>query len=160
MDEETLEGGRVFMSHIDRATWTAYVRQTLSEPEQVSCEDHLYACDSCLQLYLEVVDIHENELPIIQNEEMFTTMVMSQVSKKQPPSTRFDQKLFVHYVLAAAATILLMLSGVFQSITSYVDTVQSPVTTGAREPSLTDHLMERTFSWVDSVEMKLKEERK
>ncbi len=60
-----------------------------------------------------------------------------------------------HYLIAAGFTILLMAGGVFQSLTEYVDSVES--SSGKETQSLTDGLIDKTFNWMDTIEKKNKE---
>lgn len=148
------------MSHINEEEWTLYVNNGLSDHIREEYENHLYDCDHCLQLYLKALANHENQLPVIENEEAFTEKIMTKVRKKQPKPVPYYKKAAFHYIVAAAATIFLTLTGVFQSISSFVDTVQNPVVMQKKEPSFTEGMMNRTFAWVDSIEEKNKEEQK
>ena len=56
-------------------------------------------------------------------------------------------------------TILLMTTGVFQSLTQYAENVQSP-DFQKRETSLTAGLVDKTFAWMDSLEEKNRKEGK
>ena len=56
-------------------------------------------------------------------------------------------------------TILLMTTGVFQSITKYAENVQSP-DFQKKETSVTAGVVDKTFAWMDSLEEQNKEEGK
>jgi predicted anti-sigma-YlaC factor YlaD len=137
------------------------VNNEIDEKVREMYEDHLYSCDQCLELYLQAVAEFEDNLPVLSNEADFTDIVMSKVtikhdSIKKEKAAPFYQKTIFHYVIAAAMTILLMTTGVFQSITHYVETVQSPHVQ-EKSPSLTEGIMNKTFAWMDSIEKKNKE---
>jgi len=148
------------MSHITEEEWINYVNNQLPDHVRDKYENHLYDCEHCLNLYLKALAYHENQLPVIENEEAFTEKIMTKVGKKQPKPVPFYKKATFHYIVAAAATIFLTMTGVFQSISSFVDTVQNPVVTQKKESSFTEGVMNRTFAWVDSIEEKNKEEQK
>jgi hypothetical protein len=148
------------MKHISYEEWMKYVKNELTDTVREVYDDHLYSCDQCLEPYLQAVDEYESELPVLSNEDEFTDLIMAQVKKaaKHEPevSTPFYQKTFFHYAIAAAMTILFMSSGVFQSITKYVYTVQSSEITEST-PSVTEEFVNKTLAWMDTIEIKNQE---
>lgn len=165
MDEKALEGGRLFMMHYSEQEWMKYVKNELDKDVREEYENHLYSCDQCLDSYLMAVEAEEAELPMLSNEADFTSLVMAQIADAKMETSQkpqigkkrksIHQSAFFHYAIAAAVTILLMTTGVFQSITQYAENVQNP--TIQEEPSLTQSLVDKTFAWMDSLEMKHKE---
>lgn len=142
------------MNHFSYEQWIQYVKNELEEQVREVYDDHLYSCDQCLEIYLQVVEEHESELPVINDVDSFTNSIMAKVSetkvKQEETRTPFYQKTMFHYGIAAAMTILFMTSGVFQTITKYVDNVQS---SGIEEgtPSVTEELVNKTFAWMDDL---------
>lgn len=53
---------------------------------------------------------------------------------------------FAHYAIAATVTLMLMSTGVFQSLTGIASTVDA---VNKEAPSLSEHIMERTLKWFD-----------
>ncbi len=165
MDEKALEGGRLFMMHYSEQEWMKYVKNELDKDVREEYENHLYSCDQCLESYLMAVEAEEAELPMISNEADFTTLVMAQIADVKRETAQKSligkkkksiyQSSFFHYSIAAAVTILLMTTGVFQSITQYAENVQNPNL--QEEPSMTQGLVDKTFAWMDSLEGKTKE---
>ncbi|KOP71273.1 hypothetical protein ACFFHH_05135 [Cytobacillus solani] len=153
------------MMHYSEQEWMKYVKNELDKDVREDYENHLYSCDQCLESYLMAVEAEEDELPIISNGADFTDLVMAQIADvkmeiAQKPQTgqkkkSIYQSAFFHYSIAAAVTILLMTTGVFQSITQYAENVQNPNL--QEEPSMTQGLVDKTFAWMDSLEMKNKE---
>lgn len=148
------------MTHIAYEEWQMYVKNELTQGHRELVEDHLYSCDQCLELYLQVIAEFETELPDLQNVNGFTERVMMSVETKKESEHKskvipFYQTAIFHYILAAAATILLMMSGVFQTITNYSDSVQDP--TMEKRTSVTEGMVTKTFSWIDSFDLKHKE---
>jgi anti-sigma factor RsiW len=137
----------------------------MNEHEREEVEDHLYSCDTCLSLYYAAIEGQEDQLPTLSNDEEFTELIMSQVAgwksdgemsqqKQSGERKPLYQSAIFHYAVAAAMTLLLMTTGVFQSVLQYVDTVQNPKET---RPSFTEEMMNHTFSWMNSIEQKNKE---
>ncbi|MFZ7942698.1 anti-sigma factor family protein [Neobacillus sp. 19] len=67
---------------------------------------------------------------------------------------RFYQQAVFHYLLAAAATVLLMFSGAFQSLANYANSIESPQHIQEKKPSVTEGVINKTFAWMDSLEKK------
>jgi anti-sigma factor RsiW len=167
MDEKELEGGRFFMKHFSYDEWLNYVKDEINEKTREEFESHLYTCDQCLELYLEAVAVHESSLPILSNESSFTDLVMADISKQKAAGKKtsapkqtvkakkpFYQQAAFHYLLAAAATLLLTFSGVFQSLATYASAVEAPQNMKEKKPSVTEGVIDKTFAWMDSLEKK------
>jgi hypothetical protein len=176
LDEKELEGGRFFMKHYTYDEWLQYVNNEISEKTKEELEDHLYSCDQCLNQYLLAMEANESSLPILSNESNFTDSVMEQVSKQMTmvpdtvrnlntmsivpsvPDTKmkkrpFHQQAVFHYLLAAAATLLLTFSGFFQSLAAYANSFENPQIQ-EKKPSVTEGVINKTFAWMDSLEKK------
>ncbi|MFJ7727299.1 anti-sigma factor family protein [Neobacillus sp. NPDC097160] len=76
--------------------------------------------------------------------------INSKVSRKK----RFYQQAVFHYLLAAAATIVLMFTGAFQSLATYAGNLESPRLVQEKKPSVTEGVINKTFAWMDSLEKK------
>lgn len=145
------------MSHFSKQKWTEYVNHTVTDKENKELESHLYSCDLCLTLYLDILAEQET-LPVLSNSQTFTDSVMNMVAegKKEPQLKEEKKKMFYqsagfHYLLAAAMTILLLFTGVFQSITNYVEIVQTP-TFQKKQSTVTEGILNKTLGFVDSVQ--------
>lgn len=161
------------MKHYTYDEWLQYVRNEITGKTREEFENHLYTCDKCLEVYLHAVTANESSLPILSNETSFTDAVMAEVSKKQDmvfdtkpmvPDTKLDEQksnkkkpfykqAAFHYLLAAAATILLTFTGAFQSLATYANSLETKQTQEKR-PSMTEGMMNKTFAWMDSLEKK------
>lgn len=159
------------MKHYSYDEWSQYIKDEINEKTCGEIENHLYTCDQCLGDYLQAVSANESSLPILPNESSFTDLVMAEVSKQKEavfkdsvPGTKRDerksnrknpfyQQAAFHYLLAAAATILLMFTGAFQSLATYANSVESPQIK-EKKPSVTEGVINKTFAWMDSLEKK------
>ncbi|MEH7272378.1 anti-sigma factor family protein [Neobacillus vireti] len=155
------------MKHYHYDEWLSYVKDEVSGQTREELESHLYTCDECLEHYLQAVSEHESSLPVLLNETSFTDQVMAEVSKqneyiekpsvmKQPVKTKkpFYQQASFHYLIAAAATLLLTFSGVFQSLATYASAVEAPQHIKEKKPTVTEGVIDKTFAWMDSLEEK------
>lgn len=154
------------MKHYTYDEWLQYVRNEITGKTREEFENHLYTCDQCLEVYLQAVTANESSLPILSNETSFTDAVMAEVSKKQGMVTDtkldkqksnkkkpFYKQAAFHYLLAAAATILLTFTGAFQSLATYANSLETKQVQEKR-PSMTEGMMNKTFAWMDSLEKK------
>ncbi|HGH7179577.1 hypothetical protein DXB51_25745 [Bacillus cereus] len=108
------------MMHYSKEDWSNYTLDTIANNERESMEEHLYECDHCLALYMESIDEQHENLPMI-NDDSFTNEVMTQINFEtlQPNETIKTNSLkrtIIHYIIATAATIIFMASGLFQYI--------------------------------------------
>ncbi|MFP7299627.1 anti-sigma factor family protein [Neobacillus niacini] len=155
------------MKHYTYDEWLSYVKNEVSFKTREELESHLYTCDQCLEHYLQAVTEHESSLPVLSNENSFTDLVMAGVSKqkefiekpsviKQPVKVKkaFYQQAAFHYIIAAAATLLLTFSGVFQSLATYASAVEATQHLKEKKPSVTEGVIDKTFAWMDSLEKK------
>ncbi|MFJ5717363.1 hypothetical protein [Neobacillus sp. NPDC093127] len=156
------------MKHYCYEEWVQYVKNEMNDQKREQLENHLYTCDQCLEQYIQAMAANETSLPILSNESSFTDMVMSEVSKQKEavpdtipgvrkPTNRkkpFYQQAAFHYLLAAAATLLLTFSGAFQSLASYAKSIESPTQVQEKKPSVTEGVINKTFAWMDSLEKK------
>ncbi|MEH7525932.1 hypothetical protein V7149_22085 [Bacillus sp. JJ1503] len=157
------------MRHYSIEEWMKYVKNEFDQDVREEYENHLYTCDQCLDLYLEAVTVAESELPEIENDIEFTNSIMAQIAENHPPSVKvvnkrkesrpFYQTAIFHYTVAAAMTILLMTTGVFQSITQYTVSVQTP-SFQEKRTSVTEGIVDKTFAWMDSLDKDSKEANK
>lgn len=143
------------MTHYPFDEWQKYVRNELDDNTREQLETHLYTCDKCLDHYLQAVEANESSLPTLSNGNRFTDRVMIQITV---PDTKLQKKPFYqqaafHYLLAAAATLFLMFSGVFQSLARYANSIDSQQVQ-ERRSSVTEGVMNKTFAWMDSLEKK------
>lgn len=154
MVEKTLEGGGFSVNCYQKTQLVRYVKDELMEEEKKQLEDHLYSCDSCLLVYMTILDEHENELPMIESQS-FTDEVMKEISSNQKMKERRSRtNPLTHYVIAAGFTLILMFSGVFDSLTTIVsDDAMNPMKSG----SFSDEMLNRTMEMIQSLNHNEKE---
>lgn len=142
------------MSHIKYEQWVAYVVDDVDEATRQAYEQHLSACDKCLDLYMQAIESNDDTLPKLADD--FTDKVMESVKehkklKQNEQKTQpIYQKSFFHYVVAAAMTLILMSSGIFGQLTQVASNIEEK----AEEPntSFTDKLLDKTLSFIQVME--------
>lgn len=148
------------MTHLSQTLLNNYVNDQVTAIERQHIEDHLFTCDECLHLYMTVMDQISESSEFIRSSE-FTNQVIQtlpikpQTNKAKPNKKFYKQPLF-HYGIAAAITIILMTSGLFQELTSMVPKMTS---TTSQHQSVSKTLVDKTVSLINSVETMKKGER-
>ncbi|MGE8205314.1 zf-HC2 domain-containing protein [Heyndrickxia sp. NPDC080065] len=150
------------MKHMSDEEWTLYVNDQLDDKTREQYEAHLFSCDQCLSVYLEVVEAQEQQLPAMTNEEVFTDTIMMKIKQqnipeKNPSVSKFYQKPIFHYVLAAAMTFILMSTGVFSHLMNVVSEFES---NKKQDSSVVEGLMDHTVSFIDKVQKESEKEAK
>ncbi|AOH53109.1 hypothetical protein ABE28_002005 [Peribacillus muralis] len=149
------------MNHVPKAGWVTYLADEIPEDLKIEYENHLYSCDECLSVYLEAMEMEADSLFIstdIAGSVMDSIMRQKSAPLEEAAQIRKEKSLRTiarHYLIAAGFTVLLMAGGVFQSLTEYVDSVESSSVKETK--SLTDGIIDKTFNWMDSIEKKNKE---
>lgn len=78
------------MNHYSYEQWKDYVKNDVDESVRKMYEDHLYSCDQCLEAYLDAVADCAADLPILENEDIFTDLVMAQIKENSKEAAETD----------------------------------------------------------------------
>lgn len=127
-----------------------YIKDELEEQKREELENHLFSCDQCLEVYLELVEAQSVELPKIENEHFTDEVVAGLPVKKEKPRKSILQSPIFHYGVAAVVTLTLMSTGVFQSITGIIGTVETSSFLDQKQ-SVSNSLMEKALSYFDII---------
>jgi len=153
------------MSHFELEAWLLYVEGDLSEPDLAEMEQHLYACDVCMDRFMACVERQSSSLPepsaaltaqLLQlpQQETAPPPVTNPVSVPAPaaskrPTRSERSRTMRNYFIAAAATIVLMVTGAFNTLFKQVDTWQQQ--TIARDTSVSAKLVDQTASYFENL---------
>lgn len=153
------------MSHYEQDIWESYIRGDLPDKFAVEIEDHLYQCDVCLFTYTTYLELHSSRLPSPLDGDALTNDILTtifgpnieQVEIETPSSNiepvRIDHwRSLRNYLIAAAATIILMVTGVFNGLFEQVDGLQSR--TAERETSVSEKLVDQTAIFLNDIHPK------
>lgn len=117
------------MKHYSREEWQEYKAGGPDADRLLAMEEHLYLCDSCLEVYLETFTEAEVAKAAAILSPRFTAEVLAQLGppqqKLQPKSksqimSTYRLRLFTYYVAAACITFMLIFSGVFDLLAGQV----------------------------------------
>lgn len=141
------------MSHRSEAYWRRYAgTDKLSRVERDAAEAHLYECDACLALYMQAVeqlDVQarlgsEAEKQLKAGLRQHPTLQKTTARRRGWTARRERRRTLVHYTIAAALTLFLLSSGVWQH---YLDQTAQPgqtSTAAAEGGTISEQMMART----------------
>lgn len=138
------------MRHYRDEEWLMYMKDELAESRRGELEDHLYSCDQCLEIYMKLVKDQAVELPDLENIHFTDEVVMKLPVNKEKQKKSILQSPIFHYGVAAVVTLSLMSTGVFQSMTGIVGTVEASSFSKQRQ-SVSTSLMEKALSVFDII---------
>ncbi|BCB02649.1 hypothetical protein [Bacillus sp. KH172YL63] len=139
--------------HVALEEWKRYARDELDEDKRDMYEEHLYACDQCMGLYMEAMEDVEDDLPSIEGPSLYTDEVMERIPferaavGKQSRRHWYEEKMF-HYVMAVAMTLILMATGIFGELVK----VTAQFEHNPKATSFTQSIMDKTSSLLDEIE--------
>ncbi|MEH7223350.1 hypothetical protein V7112_05985 [Bacillus sp. JJ1566] len=136
------------MRHFSNDEWLLYIKDKLEEAKREELENHLFSCNQCLEIYMELVESQAQELPDLENDSFTDEVVTKLPVKKEKQGKTFLQSPIFHYGIAAVVTLSLMSTGVFQSMTGIIGVVEAS-SFSEQKQSVTDSLMEKTLSFFD-----------
>ncbi|TBL72931.1 hypothetical protein [Paenibacillus thalictri] len=165
--------------HYSMEQWIEYVQGIGSAAERDLMESHLYGCDECLSLYMNCLDEHplpmdteqtqEREYKHLDQQVMQTIRSLptfeipsgvSEASKLSTPGPRRRRLIHhpaFHYAIAAAITLLLMSTGIFEQFVAETGRIDAAAGSIAiQERSVSDKLMEKTLQVLDTLHNKEK----
>ena len=102
------------MKHYARGDWLLYRDNRIDEKQRRLMEDHLALCDRCLRTYLDTIterEIHRAE-GLLPADFSTAVLVGIRRERKGGKGRRRTRSLF-NYAMAAAITLVLMSSGLF-----------------------------------------------
>ncbi|THE12181.1 hypothetical protein E1I69_11715 [Bacillus timonensis] len=139
------------MRHFSNEEWLLYIKDQLEEPKREELENHLFSCDQCVEVYTELVESHAEEIPYLDNDSFTDGVIQKLPLTKERLGKSFLQSPIFHYGIAAVVTLTLMSTGVFQSMTGIIGTVEAS-SFSEQKQSVSNQLMEKTLSLFDIIE--------
>ncbi|MDQ1911781.1 zf-HC2 domain-containing protein [Paenibacillus sp. GD4] len=151
------------MTHPTREQWLDYAGGRMTEEQREHCDLHLAQCDECLMLYMDCLGAVSNEMPQLADPAELTERVLKQLPPVLVPSEPHRSRLWshpvFHYAVAAAITLLLVSTGIFQALLG--STGQHAVARAslydneyAAQQSFSSRLLDKTVLVLDSIQSK------
>lgn len=130
------------MDHLTESQLQQYTEEQLTESEQSMVESHFVECDTCFETYIHLAERDSSTL-----SDDFTEQTIGYIVAQHPTfQQNKPSNTFVHYVIAAGFTLLLMMTGIFNYMTDSVDPNALE-----KQPSFSAQMMEKTGEWLDEI---------
>ncbi|MFD0695476.1 hypothetical protein ACFQZT_15360 [Paenibacillus sp. GCM10027628] len=147
------------MKHYDQLAWMQYVEASVSPDEMAQMELHLYQCDLCLAIYMTCLEKLTASLPHMEaDEKSYIDAIVNRTLRTKP--AWFHSTIF-HYGVAAAATLILVVTGFFHGLSQELGSMGSLNSKGFNPPSpssvhkevpISDQLLNKTLTWLDTLQ--------
>ena len=121
------------MKHYDYIEWLLYKDGMLSPEKSEEMEQHLYGCNTCMEIFLSLIDEKEeqNAGEIISDD--FTSKVIGGIPKAKQRKSKSKQTKrafnyqFGYYAAVASVTIILTLSGLYIDLVDAVPKISASI---------------------------------
>lgn len=110
------------MKHYCREEWNSYIEDKYSEDEKYSMENHLADCETCINLYIDLLEERESFNKTVIPLDL-TANIMHDIEKKLLKKNNYisnKKKIFIYYTAAACITLFLISSGAFNMMTKSI----------------------------------------
>ena len=113
------------MKHFDKIKWLEYKNNKLEEKEEIEMENHLYSCDSCMEIFLstigdEEVQIAEDYIPVNFTENIMASIKNVKPMVKPKKKKKVINDFFLYYAAVASVAIVLTAGGFFGNMVDSV----------------------------------------
>jgi len=116
------------MKHYDYVEWVLYKNNLLDDEIHGKMEEHLIACDECMEIFLSLIDEKDMENAEGFIPEDFTEKILYKIENitpirkpvKKPISKKMPNDFFIYYVAVASVAVILTAGGFFSKM---IDTV-------------------------------------
>jgi hypothetical protein len=151
--------------HYSKEQWRQYIQRLIPDQDAEHMDNHLYACDICLEIYMECLE-HASQLPSMIPMTEWNDQVMEMISAISLPDSSAKvhcRKLrgilyhpAFHYAVAAVITLLLMSTGMFQQLVDQVQRMDAAAVSERVEEqsSISQQLMEKTLQALNTIQRK------
>jgi hypothetical protein len=137
------------MKHYDYIEWLLYKNGMLSSEKCEEMEQHLLECDTCMEIFLSLIDEKEEELAKELVPDDFTTKVIRKIPKTKIRNKKNKQQnsfyyQFGYYAAVASVTIILTLGGFYTRLVDAVPKVSTSI-------ELTEGSSNRIFDFSNKI---------
>ncbi|NLD50284.1 MAG: hypothetical protein GX660_24360 [Clostridiaceae bacterium] len=118
------------MTHLSDLELAAYVKNTNEGRQDSVLEEHLSACDECLERYMKALESSDDYNTLCPATD-FSDRVMAEIREeplKKPKNIRKRiPEIMVYYAAAACITLVFSLNGAFQFVSTEIFSVTSGI---------------------------------
>lgn len=150
------------MKHYDYIEWLLYKNEMLSKEKLEEMEQHLYNCNTCMEIFLSLIDEKEEERvgEIISDD--FTSKITNSIPKLKhdKPKAKQVKKAFNYqfgyYAAVASVTIILTLGGFYADLIDAVPKLSASIEITEKRTNriaiFSDSIVDSTSSFLFSIE--------
>ncbi|HAQ41281.1 MAG TPA: hypothetical protein DCM73_10910 [Clostridiales bacterium] len=150
------------MKHYDYIEWLLYKKGLLSEEKSDEMEQHLYSCDTCMEIFLSLIDEKETERAGKIISDNFTSEIINKLPKTKTVKPKIKQTKksfkyqFGYYAAVASVTIILTMGGFYTSMVDAVPKLSASIQVTDKRPNiiadLSSGIVNSTSSFLSSIE--------
>ncbi|WP_313342991.1 hypothetical protein [Sedimentibacter sp.] len=150
------------MNHYDYVEWLLYKNKAISNEKMNEMEEHLYNCQTCLDIFLSLINEQEEDYVGDMVPSNFTSRVLENISKsrivklnanKVNKSIKYQ---LGYYAAVASVTIFLTLGGFYTNLVDSVPKITSSIQEVQVRQNLianfSDRIIDSTSSLLLSIE--------
>ena len=121
------------MKHYDYIEWLLYKNGMLSQEKSEEMEQHLYGCNTCMEIFLSLIDEKEEKSAGKIISDDFTSKAIRDISKveqiksKSKQTKRAFNYQFGYYAAVASVTIILTLGGFYVDLVDAVPKISASI---------------------------------
>jgi len=142
------------MKHYDYIEWLLYKNEMLSKEKSEEMEQHLYNCNTCMEIFLSLIDEKEIEKSGQLISDEFTSEIINNIPKIKSSKPKIKQSKmafnyqFGYYAAVASVTVILTLGGFYTGLVDAVPKLSASVQISQKQTNIIEGL---SHSIVDST---------
>jgi len=142
------------MKHYDYIEWLLYKNKMLSKEKSEEMEQHLYNCNTCMEIFLSLIDEKEIEKSGELISDEFTSEIINNIPKVKSGKPKIKQSKtafnyqFGYYAAVASVTVILTLGGFYTGLVDAVPKLSASVQISQKQTNIIEGL---SHSIVDST---------
>lgn len=130
------------MKHYDYIEWLLYKNRLLSEEKSDEMERHLFNCDTCMEIFLSLIDEKETSKAGKIISDDFTSEIINNLPeiKTVKPKIKQAKKSFSYqfgyYAAVASVTVVLTLCGFYTGLVDAVPKLSASIHIDSESPNI------------------------
>ncbi len=150
------------MKHYDYIEWLLYKNKMLPKEKSDEMEQHLFDCDTCMEIFLSLIDEEEVRSAGELITEDFTSNVIKNIPKLKIVKSKAKSKKkifnyqFGYYAAVASVTIILTLGGFYTDLVDTVPKLSKSIVAQDKHSNVianfSDSIVDSTSSFLLSIE--------
>lgn len=150
------------MKHYDYVEWLLFKNKLLSKEQSDEMEQHLYSCNTCMEIFLSLIDEKEELKAAEIIPDDFTSVVLKGLPeiKKAKVNKKQAKKLFNYqlgyYAAVASVTVILTLGGFYTGMVNAVEKLPVSVSVNSKYTNIiadfSSRIVDSTSGFLTGIE--------